>query len=354
MVMNGLKTIVKVIDGNKCLLFNSMSNHRFLWLLVANLLMALLIVTVYHTYIGNDEMIMCWIASGQFMGEPNPHLVFSNVVFGQVVSFLYELFPSVEWYSLSLILIHAVSYAIIQDCIQRMPCQSLYKAIALVVVCVIEIKLLVHLTFTTTAGILATASLLLLWVREKQLAGMLLFVVASCVRFSSAMLVGAIFLSFYPLIIFKGKFIGKQFACLCLCVVLAFGFKAMDRLIYRMDDAWEYYYQTNKARSGICDHVDIWRVYSHLPDNIVEADVRLLYGGIRDACIFDNQMLIQLHKIMEGQTSYKSIPYVKKVKYIPYFLKDYLWYWLALSPLLLLIIIKIGGGINASTSRLLR
>lgn len=245
------------------------SRHLFGCILLINAFFAFLFFLLYDVTFGNDDMVLCWIASGKFFGQPDSHLVFINFIYGYAISFLYRILPSIEWYSIMLIALQVVSFSIIQNGIIRIKCGKLGKAFAVIAVFFIEFNLLKSLTFTTTAGILATASFFLICERKKvfYLLGIVCFLVASFVRFSSAMLVGVIFVSFYPLYVYGRKFSKEEFVCLFLCVVLPVGFKFVDSLYYRMDDGWEKYYESNKARFEINDHVDVWRVNSDLPSN---------------------------------------------------------------------------------------
>ena len=316
------------------------------------LLINILVVVVCYTMLGvnyatDDDMIMVWISSGCFLGRPDMHLVFANVIYGFVVAGLYKVIPSVEWYTLCLIGFQVVSFSIVQKRIIGMNRGTIGTTLFLVAILLIELSLLHSLTFTTTAGIMATASFLEIGEKTKNgyAIGMILFLLASMVRFSSAMLVGLVFLSFYPLCFYLNGFSRQQFVCLSFCVVLAIGFKVIDRMVYRLDDGWENYYQTNKARSGINDHVDVWRAKSDLPNSVIESDLDLLFlFGFRDAHVFDNQSLVSIHETMDKLTSYKSIPYIKKVKNVFGFLREYLLYWVSIIPLVSIVLITITGG----------
>ena len=287
---------------------------------------------------GNDDMVMCWIASGCFLGQPDSHLVFSNFIYGLLLVSFYTLFPAIEWYSMFLIALDVLAISIVQREILRLTCSRFIKTIVVFAIVIVEIKLLRSLTFTTTAGILATSSFILICKRngKSYFIGVLLFVLAAFVRFSSAMLVGVMFLSFYPIHIYRHGFSKKEFFALSLCVFLGVAFQFVDRQYYKLDSGWDYYYETNKARAGINDHVDVWRIKSDMPDDIIESDIDLLYlYGIRDSVIFNNESLMKLHDIMNKQTCYNSIPYIRKIKHVPFHLKDYLSYWLAVLPLVI-------------------
>lgn len=269
--------------------------------LFINIVFAGVLFWVNDIRYGDDDMVMCWIASGSFLGQPNSHLVFSNFLYGLLLVSFYTLFPAIEWYSIFLITWNVIAVSIIQSEILHLSCSRLIKTIVVFAIVIVEIKLFRSLTFTTTSGILATSSFIHICKRngKSYFIGVLLFILAAFVRFSSAMLVGVMFLSFYPIHIYRHGFSKKEFFALSLCVFLGVAFQFVDRQYYKLDSGWDYYYETNKARAGINDHVDVWRIKSDMPDDIIESDIDLLYlYGIRDSVIFNNESLMKLHDIM--------------------------------------------------------
>lgn len=315
-------------------------------ILFINFVLAIICFWINDIQFGNDDTIMCWIASGSFLGQPDPHLVFSNFIYGLVLSLFYKTFPLIEWYSIFLITIQVLSISIIQKEFLQLKCSRFVRILIVVAVGIMELKLFRSLTFTTTAGIVATASFMVICKRSAKhyLIGALLFVIATFVRFFSAMLVSVIFLSFYPIYVHRCGFSKKEFFALSLCAFLGVAFQFVDRQYYKLGNDWNYYYETNKARAGINDHVDVWRIKSDMPDGVIESDIDLLYlYGIRDSEIFNNESLSELHDIMNRQTGYKSIPYIRKIKHIPYHIKDYAFYWLAVLPLVLILLAYVKG-----------
>jgi hypothetical protein len=319
--------------------------HGFLVLLIVNTLLVLLCLAVFDVYyILDDDVIMLWISSGHYLGSPDFHLVFINAIYGWIVSTLYRCVPFIEWYTIFLLAFHVLSFSIIQRCIIKSKWSRFGKIVSAFAVIIAEFYLILSLTFTTTAGMMATASFLLIYERTNKnyVFGVLLFALASLLRFSSAMLVGIIFLSFYPLHVYLMKYSRIQFLWLCMCVVLAVGFKFVDRIMYRMDEKWECYYQINKARGGINDHIQWRRTLEDLPDNVIESDINLFnLFFFRDGQIFDKSTLKKLHKTMNDRTSYKSIPCVLKIKCVPVFFKQYSKYWIALFPIVLLLLFTV-------------
>lgn len=111
----------------------------------------------------NDDVMMCLIANGNYSGKPDCHLVFQNALWGYILSSLYGLIASVEWYSLFLFITHIVAITIITSSI----IQKWKDNIILLLFFLIGIYTLWSVTiqsfqFTTTSGLICIAGCVLL------------------------------------------------------------------------------------------------------------------------------------------------------------------------------------------------
>ncbi len=137
--------------------------QALLWAAVVNLILFSLFLTcatsVYET---NDDLMMQMIASGFHTGHPDGHLVFTNVLIGWALRFLYGTWAGCNWYLIYLLAVHyAALTAIAFLVVSRRggwPFALLYVGFFLIV----ETHILLCLQFTTTAFLAGTAGLLLL------------------------------------------------------------------------------------------------------------------------------------------------------------------------------------------------
>lgn len=137
-------------------------------LLATAALLALSWLVFRPSYATNDDVFMTMIASGiGFCPAPDEHLVFTNVLIGQVLSSLYTALPNVPWYGGYLLLIHWIAQTAILYCaltIGDPKTVSLRQRVALYLIyfVLVELTLLNNMQFTTTAFLAAQAGLFLL------------------------------------------------------------------------------------------------------------------------------------------------------------------------------------------------
>ena len=61
----------------------------------------------------NDDIIMAMIANGSYSGVPDGHLFYINILYGNVLAWLYTLIPSIEWYTLAFAVLHILSMSVL-------------------------------------------------------------------------------------------------------------------------------------------------------------------------------------------------------------------------------------------------
>jgi len=305
------------------------SKRPFLSLLAVNILFVVLVVTLLPFYYEtNDDPAIIGIVSGAMKGGSDYHTVFMNSILGFALSRLYLLSVSVEWYTLFLVVLHIVSCVIISALIIKHYKKNFLKIAALVFLYTIEMRLLTKLQFTTTSGILATASLLLIFNNHNRtrVMGVVFFVLASLIRFESAMLVGLIFACSYPLYLCKYCFDRRQFVGLCVCVCVAVVCKWIDIKVYRQDPEWSYYYDYNKIRGKLNDNPNAWDGCNALPEGIDCESYKLLtWHFFPDPEILTLDVLEEIYNNVNKECSYHGIPSVRKLKNVPNQLLHYRW-----------------------------
>ncbi len=114
--------------------------------------------SVYET---NDDLLMQMIASGFHTGHPDAHLVFTNVLIGWALRFLYGVWAGGNWYLYYLLAVHYVALTAIAFLVVSRRGGWLFALLYLGFFLVVETHILLRLQFTTTAFLVGTAGLLL-------------------------------------------------------------------------------------------------------------------------------------------------------------------------------------------------
>ena len=92
----------------------SLRSHPLLWsLLLAAGLTALAAGVLSPRFLGNDDFLIADMIDGSYSGEPQPHMVFTNVAIGLLLSSLYDAAGSVPWYGIYLYLVYFTGLAVI-------------------------------------------------------------------------------------------------------------------------------------------------------------------------------------------------------------------------------------------------
>ncbi|MBO4370483.1 MAG: hypothetical protein J5808_03870 [Paludibacteraceae bacterium] len=294
------------------------SQYRTLWLLLLNSLFVVFVTVFCSSHFEtNDDVVMAWIASGQYSGTPDAHLVFINILYGYVVAALYRLMPGFEWYTCMFAIAHIVSLTIIGGQILDSKLHRYSRMAAMLLCYVIEVWALLLLQFTTTAALLATASLSLVMTSQtpwQRVAGVLIFVWAALVRFKAAMLVGVVFACYYPWSVYVYGFNWRRLATLAVCVVSGVAVQYIHFKSYFNDSRWAYYYEYNINRGKINDNPNAGAVREKLPPQVRLADYILLCNFFADTDVTDLKDLQDINEVMDQVSLRQKINNWQKLK----------------------------------------
>ncbi len=266
--------------------------------LVAVLGLQLFVLVLFRpSYETNDDVFMTMIASGQgFCPAPDEHLLFTNILVGQVLKRLYRAWPGIPWYGGYLLTIHYLAQVAVLYCAlmvdkwrtsnagnrgafateQGAPAEATSRgwnlrfALYLIYFAIVELPLLNALQFTATAFLSAEAGLFLLWtvarIRQANPAASVggplsaaatLLVVAGLVRPESlfmALLVAAPL----GLVLVRQKPWRRSLlpsaGAAALAAVLILLTTAHDRRSYEQDPAWSDFFAYNQWRVKFNDY----------------------------------------------------------------------------------------------------
>ena len=205
---------------------------------------------------------MAQIVSGLTTGTPSAELIFSNILIGSVLKFLYGLTDRVNWYTLYLFGAHFLALTgLLWAFLRLQPSRTAAILFALLFV-EFEVALLLRLQFTSTAILAAVSGIVLTLSRDETsgrrsmlatCCGAALVILAGLIR-PDAMYYAIVLL--LPLFAYEALFFRRwrPFVVIGLSVVAVATASALDGWHYRSDPAWREFMAYNRARlsSTIC------------------------------------------------------------------------------------------------------
>jgi len=299
---------MKVI--NKYFPFLEEKNISFLLILLFNLLFFSLVAYLAPIrFQTNDDVGMCRIVSGLISGTPDAHLVFINYLYGWVLTVFYRLIPNIEWYTISFCAIHIISLSIISFSILKTDKSTWTKAVFLLLFYVIEIRIIAFFQFTTTAAIGAFAGSLLLFETKKtsKVSGIILFLIASLIRFRAAMLVFLLMLPcfLYKIILQKAQW-KRLIVPIMICICGAYTARFIHNQIYKTDQEWAYYMEYNKLRGRINDNPHARGIMDKLPEGVSQNDYELLLAFNQDGSVINLEKIKKIHSVLYSSITLKQ------------------------------------------------
>lgn len=106
----------------------------------------------------NDEILMRSIASGEFTGKPDGHLVYIMSALGWFIAFLYRMIPDVQWYDVLLWSLHISSLGFISYGVTRFVRNDWARYVGIIFTYIflvgIDFSMLVYSMYTIIAAVL--------------------------------------------------------------------------------------------------------------------------------------------------------------------------------------------------------
>ena len=245
---------------------------------------ALMAAVLPMQYEENDDIVMCMIANGTYSGTPDYHLVYINVLYGYVLSWLYGLTTAIEWYTLSFVVLHIVSMTVICYCLLTMRNRAWWERILWIfALYVLWARIIVSLQFTTTAGLVCLAGcvLLLRGTARSQWTGVVLVVIAALIRFMAAGLVGALMA---PIILYTLGRQWRRYIPVVVMLMTVVGCRVANARTYQSDPEWQNYREYNQLRAQLNDNPNAYSsdMMTRLPEGVDQVDYALLLRFIPD------------------------------------------------------------------------
>lgn len=149
---------------------------------------------MYLNYNANDDVEMEGILSGMYTGTPDGHAIYIQALLSYPLSWLYRLFPSLNWYGLMVVGLQWLALGLVidraDDCMNDLVNRLLAMVNIFLIFFIAVWENYVSFTFTTTAGILLAAALFWYVAGENdvhtQIVTALLVLLGICIRMEFA------------------------------------------------------------------------------------------------------------------------------------------------------------------------
>jgi len=231
----------------------------------------------------NDDVMMCMIANGTYSGVPDYHLVYINVLYGLVLTWLYGITSAVEWYTVSFAVLHVLSMSVLVYCVLTTPNRARWERVLwLIVLYVLWVRIIGALQFTTTAGLVCVAGCMLLLRHgiKARWFGVALVIIAALIRFFAAGLVGLLMM---PIILYTYRLDWRKYIPIVVMLMAVVGCRVVNLASYEHDSEWRYFWHYNQLRAQLNDNPNAYKMTSsQLPEETDPMDYQLLLRFVPD------------------------------------------------------------------------
>ncbi|MGB0870099.1 MAG: hypothetical protein ACPGSD_10915 [Flavobacteriales bacterium] len=282
---------------------------------------------------------MSLIASGSYTGSPDPHLIFSNIIYGGILNAFYNLFPKIEWYTYFQIIFLWFSVSLHTKEILSLNISKFLKGTFLFLSISIFVSIIIKLQFTYTAGYIAITGVMLFNDKNSNLKlalGIFLIFWSSLIRYEAALLVILISSPITLLDVNKlYDILRSRIIKVGMISVLFVGLGiVIDKKIYESDPEWNYFLKYNKARHKLNDY----------PILVKEGDLHSDIVSYNDFLLFNRSLVDTNHfnlSVLDGLNSeIRTLPIKDKIYNVKLLFKPYYLLWLCVSLIIILIISK--------------
>jgi hypothetical protein len=280
----------------------------------------------------SDDFVMANILSGAYNGEPNPQMIFVNVIVGYILIPFYKMFPQISWYFIFQIFIIFISSVSITYYLLKVVDKP--KAIMLSIIFILlftnDAYILIQFTKTAMFAVMSGSIVFLNELFEEQkivklLFGAILCLIGTMLRFTTIYLAGGflIFILIYEFLrllkmnnINKLKHIlPKIILCGTILIIFALGLKWVDRYTYNNDDEYSFFNSFNNARSHIVDYKDYgYENYSNELSSIGVSEndyYMIMTWGFADNSVFTIEKMDKIADIIKNNYDDREISFEK-------------------------------------------
>ncbi|WP_439475215.1 hypothetical protein [Algoriphagus formosus] len=224
----------------------------------------------------NDDVMMMWLVSGAYTGEPEPYAVFIHPWLSWSFSKIYGLIPETNWYGLTWFSVNFLSAFLLLKKVWISAFPKIQKNFWSLVIWLISFHFAFFPQFTLIAGLAALAGLLKVFDTKSKgfnTLGYVVLFMSFSIRFEAAVLVGLGWTWF--ILVFQRQKVLSLFKPLIFTFSVA-AFLFVGKWGYEKLWVDQEYLDFNKARSGVHDHP----VFFHeMQDDLIPQDSDWFYFG---------------------------------------------------------------------------
>jgi hypothetical protein len=224
----------------------------------------------------NDDVMMMWLVSGAYTGEPEPYAVFIHPWLSWLFSTIYSFFPEINWYGLTWFAVNFLSAFLLLKKVWISTFPKIQKHFWSLFIGLISFHFAFFPQFTLIAGFAALAGLLTVFDTKSKgfnTLGYVVLLLAFSIRFEAAVLVGLGWAWF--ILVFQRQKVVSLFKPLIFTFSVA-AFLFVGKWGYEKLWVDQEYLDFNKARSGVHDHP----VFFHeMQDDLIPQDSDWFYFG---------------------------------------------------------------------------
>lgn len=235
------------------------SHNRFF--LFWSIIGAIAILVIWHLpwrFQVNDDVIMMWLVSGAYTGEPEPFAVFIHPFLSWTFSKLYSLKPEVNWYGGIWFCVIAISYFLLISLISGWKTGFWTKSAISLLMLSTAIHFSFFPQFTYVAGFGAFASMSYFFSTGREaskfhtLLSLLLFIFSAMIRWESVALMGLGFGVFQICVLYGNniRLNPRNYFLLGFIFFILIGYK----FLFEANSQYADFLRFNKIRSGVIDH----------------------------------------------------------------------------------------------------
>lgn len=275
----------------------------------------------------SDDFVMASILSGAYNGgEPDPHMIFVNVLIGYILIPFYKLFPQISWYFIFQLALLFVSFVMASYMLIEKNGRAVGGMLAVMLLTLFADDAYILMQFTKTASVaVMCASIVFVWSlfagRKKILtvASGLLCLAGTMLRFLSIYLAGGFLLVILAVEFFRlyqkreGKAWVRKGAVIALCGAALIGASYLCREInsmsYRNSEEYSEFMRFNSLRSRVVDAAD--KGYAAYREEMEELDISendywlLRRWSFADEEVFTREKLEQVGKVLAAHKEAK-------------------------------------------------
>lgn len=321
----------KNISGQLSSFAAKLAAHPLLLSLLFNLAAFIFRILVFDIkYEVSDDYITDAVLSGAFGNGYDPQLLFSNIILGYVLVFLYKLIPTISFYFVLLIALSFVSCTIVLYLLFKRKVNTITVCIAVVYLAFITDDLYVLVQFTKVSAVAGIAGGLLilhgLWEAKKHrvlyvVLGALLTITGSMVRFGPVLVFCAfLVLAFlYHTIsrfseiskskdksVLKSEIIGLT-GRFMVCVVVVgslYGFMYLGSYLQSLDETHKEFHAYQDLRCNITDKTrpefeDIEEAYKEYGFDFIDYAM-LNSWNFDDRDVYSDEILVKVAELQQN------------------------------------------------------